>query len=100
MFFTATGFVVPGITAKLVLIPVTKSVNTKAKMSLEIHWNSPYSLDANKKSKLNELNAGLKSNSKKATSLIGVVNPLETLLRFCKKLSELVFNGELKLFPV
>ena len=62
MFFTETGVDVPGITAKLDEIPVFKSVKTKAKTSLNPHWNSPYSLEANKKSKLNRLEIGTKSN--------------------------------------
>ena len=65
MLLTVTGFVELGITAKFVSIPVVKSFKMKAKVSFEMHWNSPYSFEANKKSKLNELNAGIKSNSKK-----------------------------------
>ena len=58
-----------------------------------------FSFEANKKSKLNELNAGIKSNSKKATSLIGVERPLVELLKFCKKVSVSKFKGELRLLP-
>ena len=52
MSLTVTGIIVPGITAKLVETPVFKLVKTKAKTSLKAHWYSPYSFEANKKSKL------------------------------------------------
>jgi hypothetical protein len=70
MSLTVTGKLVPGITAKLVETPVFKLVKTKAKTSLKAHWYSPYSLEANKKSKLKLFETGTKSNSKKATSVI------------------------------
>ncbi len=37
IFFTVTGLVVPGITAKFVVTPEIKSVKANAKISLEIH---------------------------------------------------------------
>ena len=89
MSLTVTGKLVPGISAKLVETPVFKLVRTKAKTSLKAHWYSPYSLDANKKSKLKLFEIGIKSNSKKATSVIVDVCPL-LLLMVCKKESVLV----------
>ena len=53
--FTDTGVVVAGTTARLVETLVTKSVNTNENTSLNPHWNWPYSLEANKKSKLKYL---------------------------------------------
>ena len=41
-----------------------------AKTSLKPHCHSPYSLEANKKSKLKFDEYGIKSNSKKATSVM------------------------------
>jgi hypothetical protein len=50
MFFTDTGSLVPGIIARLLVVFESKSVSKNANTSLELHWNSPYSLEANKKS--------------------------------------------------
>ena len=52
MFFTDIGELILGITPKLVFIPVVKSVKMNAKTSLKPHCHCPYSLDANKKSKV------------------------------------------------
>ena len=86
---TVTGKLVPGITAKLVETFVFKLVNTKAKTSLNPHWYSPYSFEANKKSKLKLFETGVKSNSKKATSVIAEDCPL-LVLNVCKYVSVFV----------
>ena len=69
MLFTEIGVLVPGITAKFLVCPVLRLVNKKAKTSLETHCHWPYSLEANRKSKLKLLDKGTNSNSKKATSV-------------------------------
>jgi hypothetical protein len=48
IFFTDTGSLVPGIIAKLLVVFESKSVSKNANTSLKLHWNSPYSLEANK----------------------------------------------------
>ena len=52
IFFTDIGELLLGTSPKFVLIPVVKSVNINANTSLKPHCHSPYSLDANKKSKV------------------------------------------------
>ena len=64
------GELMLGITPKLVFTPVVKSVNMNANTSLKPHCHSPYSLDANKKSKVKLEAYGIKSNSRKAVSII------------------------------
>jgi hypothetical protein len=67
------------IIARLLVVFESKSVSKNANTSLELHWNSPYSLEANKiKTKL--LDKGTKSNSKYATSVMGMFCPVLLLI--------------------
>ena len=70
MSLTEIGVVVPGMIAKLVVSPVVKSVNKKAKTSLNPHCHCPYSLEANKKSNEKLVDKGTKSYCKKAASVM------------------------------
>lgn len=76
MFTTDTGIVVPGITARLSpSTAVVGPVNINANASENVHWNVPYSLEANKKLKLISSINGTKSNSNTVALFNGPVLP-------------------------
>ena len=81
------------------MVPVVKSVKMNAKTSLKPHCHSPYSLEANKKSKLKFDEYGIKSNSKKATSVMLTDCPVWLLIS-SRSISLFVLSWLLKLSPV
>ena len=99
IFFTDIGELLLGITPKLVFIPVVKSVKMNAKTSLKPHCHCPYSLDANKKSKLKLEEYGIKSNSRKAVSVILTDWPVWLLIS-SRSISLFVLIWLLRLSPV